>query len=70
MLLHLHPVTYEIYFKIWLLTRKCLLGYAPEYLSDLLQYSVSHPSVRLLLIAESRLTHTTDSYNWASILSF
>ena len=39
--LHWLPLNYRIHFKILLLVYKCLNGFAPIYLSELLRYSIS-----------------------------
>ena len=38
--LHILPVKYRIYFKISLLTFKCLHGLAPQYLQDIIFYNM------------------------------
>ena len=57
--LHWLPILYRIYFKILLLTFKCLHNLAPPYLSDLLRYRPSERTTRsasldLLFIPKSR----------------
>ena len=57
--LHWLPITFRIEFKILLLTYKCLNGFAPSYLSELLHHHVVERSSRssdlgLLIIPKSR----------------
>ena len=52
MQLHILPVKYGIYFKIALLTFKCLRGLAPQYSQDVICYNMRKDTMPYDLIID------------------
>ena len=63
--LHFLPVKYRIEFKIALLTHKCLHGYAPTYLKNLINSRSVSERYSLRVIDDNWLLQTVTSLNFA-----
>ena len=63
--LHFLPVKFRIEFKIALLTLKCLHGYAPTYLKNLINFRSVSERYSLRVNDDNRLLQTVTSLNFA-----